>query len=224
MSTKIGIIAEGSIDHTLLPPLLSQIARQKANFDWPLDAEDVAEPLLFIRKRGDGGVLETVRKLVKVLDKSDLDHAFFVIVLDRKTPDVQRKVRRLIRGKGRFVLGIAIEEIEAWWLGDRTNTLAWLGLKGKLPADSRYGQRRYKAEKDGNPKKTLNELTELSDECDRCYGRGSTELAMGFVENYWQINANLGEIAGQCPRGFGKFQDDTMHCFSQARTKAGRLF
>lgn len=63
MSTKIGIIAEGLVDHALLPVLLERIAQDQANYNWPLDPDDVAE-LFAIRKRGHGSVLETVRKLV----------------------------------------------------------------------------------------------------------------------------------------------------------------
>lgn len=67
MSTKIGIIAEGPIDHALLPPLLERIARDRAGYDWPVAPDDVAE-IFNIRKRGHGGVLETVRRLVDALE------------------------------------------------------------------------------------------------------------------------------------------------------------
>jgi hypothetical protein len=74
MSTKLGIIAEGPIDHVLLPALLSRIATDKALFTWPVNAEDIAE-VFPIRKRGHGGVLETVRAMVKALDSQHFDHA-----------------------------------------------------------------------------------------------------------------------------------------------------
>jgi len=104
VSTKIGIIAEGPIGHALLPPLLSRIAADKAQFTWPVNAEDVAE-IFPIRKRGHGGVLETVRAMVKALDTQYFDHACFVILLDRRTHAVQDAVEKLIRGKERFILG-----------------------------------------------------------------------------------------------------------------------
>ena len=63
MSTRIGIIAEGPIDHALLPVLLERIALERASFGWPVAPDDVAE-VFQIRKRGHGGVLETVRRLV----------------------------------------------------------------------------------------------------------------------------------------------------------------
>src|ERR1051325_1200404 len=115
MSTKIGIIAEGPIDHALLPALLERIATDRAGFTWPLTSDDLAE-VFPIRKRGHGGVLGTVEAMVKALNTKYFDHACFVILLDRRTSAVQQEVRKLIAGKERFVLGIAIEEIEAWWL------------------------------------------------------------------------------------------------------------
>lgn len=131
MSTKIGIIAEGPIDHCLLPPLLGRIARERADYGWPVTSDDVAE-VFSIRKRGHGGVLETVRRLVKALDAIDDQRAFYVILLDRRTKAVQEEIKKLLENRDRFVLGIAIEEIEAWWLGDPENTLAWVTnfLKG----------------------------------------------------------------------------------------------
>lgn len=223
MSTKIGVIAEGPVDHILLPALLERIAQDRAQFRWPLDADDVAEVLL-IRKRGHGGVLETVRKLVTALNTQYFDHSLFVILLDRRTEAVQRRIRRLIRGKDRFVLGVAIEEIEAWWLGDRTNTLAWTTLRDSLPSACRYAASDYHAESDRRPKTTLDELTRLSDRFDRYYGDGNTDLATDFAEDYWRQSARLDEIAVQCPHGFGGFQRDMTNAFRQVKQGSGRLF
>jgi len=223
MSTKIGIIAEGPIDHVLLPELLGRISQDKADFGWPIDTEDVAE-LFPVRKRGHGGVLDAIRRLVKALNTQYYDHACFVILLDRRTRAVQQEIRKLIRGKDRFVLGVAIEEIEAWWLGDRTNTLAWSGLRDRLPEHCRYGARKYKAERDPGPKKTLDELTRLSNRFDRHYGEGNTDMATEFAEDYWRHDARLDEIASQCPKGFGPFQKKMTNRFRQARDRSGRLF
>jgi hypothetical protein len=223
MSTKAGIIAEGAIDHALLPALLARIAADKALFSWPVTADDVAE-IFPIRKRGHGGVLETVRALVKALDTEHFDHTCFVILLDRRTLAVQDQVHKLIRDKDRFVLGIAREEIEAWWLGDRINTLAWVGLKDSVPAHCCYATPKYKAERDSTPKKTLDELTRLSDRFDRYYGEGNLDLAIEFAEDYWRPGARLDEIATQCPEGFGRFQQRMINRFRQAKAAAGRLF
>lgn len=223
MSTKIGIIAEGPIDHVLLPALLTRVAQERASFRWPLDAEDVAE-IFAIRKRGHGGVLKTVQRLVKALDTQHFDHACFVILLDRRTRHVQNRVRRLIQGRERFVLGVAIEEIEAWWLGDRTNTLAWSALTNVLPTDCRYAIADYHAEADSDPKQTLDELTRCSERFDRFYGDGNLDLAREFAEDYWRSYAHLNEIEGQCPRSFAPFQQEMTTQFQRCRGRSGRLF
>jgi hypothetical protein len=223
MSTKVGIIAEGAIDHALLPALLARIATDKALFTWPVTAGDIAE-IFPIRKRGHGGVLETVRALVKALDTEHFDHACFVILLDRRTRAIQDQVHKLIREKDRFVLGTAREEIEAWWLGDRTNTLAWSGLKNRLPPHCCYAASRYQAERDATPKKTLDELTRLSERFDRFYGEDNLDLASEFAEDYWRPGAKLDEIATQCPVGFARFQDRMINRFRQVRAASGRLF
>ena len=225
MSTKIGIFCEGAIDYALLPALLERIARDGAGFRWPVDASDVAD-LFPIRKRGHGGVLETVRALVKALNTQHFGHACFVILLDRRTAAVQREIARLIQGKPRFVLGIAIEEIEAWWLGDRTNTFAWTRLKpADLPEGCRYAQAKYKAEGDPSPKRTLDRLTRLSGRFDRFYGEGNLDMAEDFAEAFWRKFAKLNEIATQCPKGFGRFQRRMVNAFHRAKASwPGRLF
>jgi len=222
MSTKIGIISEGPIDHVLLPPLLSRIAEVKAQFRWPVAGEDMAE-VLPIRKMGHGGVLEKVRTLVRFLEKEPLGYELFVVVPDRPTRSVQQELRQLTSGKSRFVLGIAIEEIEAWWLGDRTNTLSWSGFTHTSLPPCRCRQA-YAAERDAEPKRTLHELTELSDRLDSVYGDGNTELARQFAEDHWKRNARLDEMSTQCPRGFGAFLQDMADAFRWTRSKQGLLF
>jgi len=219
---KIGIIAEGPIDHILLPALLSRIAEERADFTWPLDTSDVAS-VFQLRKRGHGGVLKAVKRLVRALDTQYFDHACFVILLDRKTRPVQERIKRLITGRQRFVLGTAIEEIEAWWLGDRTNTLAWSGFSSTLPLDCRYADTAYQAERDDDPKKTLDELTRRSPRCDRYYGEGNVDLASRFAEDHWRRNARLDEITAQCPRGFGPFVRDMTNSFRCAKAASGYL-
>ena len=104
VSTKVGIIAEGPIDYVLLPALLERIARDRVGYKWPVSPDDLAQ-VFHIRKRGHGRVLETVRRLVEALSHEEYDHAFFVILLDRRTRPVQEEIRQLIAGHGRFVMG-----------------------------------------------------------------------------------------------------------------------
>src|SRR5262249_28933582 len=125
----------------------------------------------------------------------------------------QEKVRELIAGRERFVLGVPVEEIEAWWLGDRSNTLAWSGLTTQLPAECRYAAHKYKAETDDDPKKTLDELTRCSDRFDGYYGEGNVDPALDFAENHWKDFAHLDEIGAQCPQSYRPFQRDMVNQF-----------
>ena len=148
-----------------------------------------------------------------------------MILLDRKTKSVQQQIRKLIRGNPRFVLGIAIEEVEAWWLGDRINTFEWTDLTAdELPPECLYGQPKYKAENDKMPKTTLDHLTRLSQRFDRYYGEGNLDMAMEFAEEHWARSASLDQISSQCPRGFDRFQRSMINAFRRARASAGRLF
>ena len=223
MSTRVGLIVEGPIDHLLVSALLERIAADRADFSWPVTPQDVAD-IIPIRKRGDGGVLDTVRKLIRYLDRRPDEYAFFVVVLDRRTRPVQEKIRRIIRGKSRFLLAIAREEIEAWWLGDRTSTLTWLRLEANALAHTRYGARGYKAERDPAPKRTLDELTRESDAVDQTYGQGNTELARRFTEQLWREHACLDEIEQQCPRGFKPFCRKATQALRAEKTRQARLF
>jgi len=221
MSTRVGIIAEGPIDLALLPPILRRIAEERAGVIWPVQVADAFE-WLQMRPRGHGGVWMAVRRFVRVLrHEPEFPYAFVVILLDRRTQKIQKKVRKLIAGKERFLLAVAQEEIEAWWLGDRTNTLGWLDFP-KPPAGTRYAEDKYLAERDDNPKRTLNELTEKSSRLDRVYGEGNLDLARDFAE-VWDGKVRLEEIESQCPRQFPPFCGETAQAFRRTRPRGGSL-
>jgi hypothetical protein len=204
----------------LLPPLVRQVAHERADVRWPV-AVDSAFEWLQMRPRGHGGVWMAVKRIVKVLSaSSDLPFAFVIILLDRRTERIQRKIRKLIAGNDRFLLATAKEEIEAWWLGDRTNTLSWLGFRTP-PAGSRYAAAGYPAERDLHPKRTLHELTERSNRVDRAYGEGNLDLARDFAE-LWETRVRLGEIETQCPAQFPPFCDATAGAFKGLRNPAPR--
>lgn len=218
MSTRIGIIAEGAIDLALLPPILRRIAEERASVTWPVQIADAFE-WLQMRPRGHGGVWMAIQRFVRVLNhNAEFPYAFVVILLDRRTRKIQQKVRKLIAGKDRFLLAIAQEEIEAWWLGDRKNTLHWLGFS-QPPGGTRYGANAYLAERDDKPKpkRTLNELTEKSSRLDRVYGEGNLDLARDFAE-LWDGKVRLKEIATQCPRQFPPFCDGATQAFRRTKT------
>ncbi|MBI5722325.1 MAG: hypothetical protein HZA50_00030 [Planctomycetes bacterium] len=216
---KIGLITEGTIDDILLRPLLRRIAKEKASIDWPVQIDDgIGE--IPIRRRGFGGVQKNLENLVKLLATKDSDYDIYVAILDRRTDQVQDKIAKDIRGKD-VVLGIAIEEIEAWWLGDRSNTLAWTGLKDDRLEDD-YKRPPYNAEKDPFPKRTLNSLIERSGKFGRSYGDGDTVLAKDFVEKQWDVEVHLKEIIAECPKGFGDFQQKMADAFKRTKAKQKR--
>jgi hypothetical protein len=132
-------------------------------------------------------------------------------------------VKRLIQGKSLFVLGIAIEEVEAWWLADRNSTLTWLGLSDCSDSNYRYWGHRYTAERDGDPKRTLDELTDLSPLLDQRYGHGNRQLAADFAD-IWRDSAKLNAIEQQCPKGFSPFCRKITEALNREKSQRGRLF
>lgn len=221
MSTRVGIVAEGPIDLALLPPILRRVAQERAGVTWPIQVADAFE-WLQMRPCGHGGVWMAIRRIVHVLQRqADLPYAFIVILLDRRTQKIQRKVRKLIAGKDRFMLAVAQEEIEAWWLGDRTNTLGWLGFR-EPPANTRYAANGYLAERDDSPKRTLHDLTEKSERLDRLYGEGNFDLARDFAER-WDGNVRLKEIETQCPQQFPPFCGEAAQAFRRTKSRGGSL-
>lgn len=92
-----------------------------------------------------------------------------------------------------------------------------------MPAECQYAERGYRAEKDPDPKKTLDELTVVSDVFVQRYGQGNTRLAAEFAEDYWREGARLDDIAQQCPKGFGRFQNKFTDSLRQVNP-SGRLF
>jgi hypothetical protein len=223
VSTKIGIITEGVIDDLLLPALLERIARDRAHFTWPVMPDDLGQ-IFPIRKRGHGGVVDVLQRLVTFLERNPpTDHAFFVILLDRRTRYAQEAVKKLIRGKSLFIVGIAIEEVEAWWLADRENTLAWLDLPDYSQNDCRYWNKGYRAEEDDKPKLTLDQLTMLSERLDRRYGHGNKQLAEDFAE-IWKETAKLSVIEHECPMGFKPFCQEVTEFLNREKKSRGRLF
>ncbi len=229
MSTRVGVICEGPIDAALLSALLHRIAQDKAGYAWPVAASDLDETLR-LRTSGHGAVVKKLAKLVRVLDRGEtLDCRFFVIVLDyKKTKTVQQDLRALVAGSRRsFILGIAIEEIEAWWLADRSNTLAWFGLADEDIAGCAYATPDYSPERDSTPKRTLTELTKVSERCSRPYGTGNSELAREFAED-WREHASIQVMEHACARGFGPFSnavaDAFQRCLREDASSEGRLF
>ncbi len=213
---RIGILCEGPIDLELVSALLERIARSRARVNWPLQPGDVIEQVR-MRKRGYGQIPKALKLLNPLLHEKPFEgYSLFVIVLDYKTRGTQRSIRRQIRGDHRFLLGIAIREIEAWWLADRRNTLEWLGLDDAPQDGYRYWQDDYNPERDDDPKRTLDELTQLSSRVDATYGGGNVGLAREFA-SLWTDRAELRQIETQCRQGFAPFCRRTTQAFHRVR-------
>lgn len=222
MSTRVGLIGEGAIDRPILGALLQKIATERAGYGWPVDADDL-DTRLRIRKTGHGGVVAKLKRLLQIIDAGqDMGCRFYVVVLDnRKLDAVHAEVRKLLGGKAGFVFGVAIQELEAWWLADTGSVLEWLGLtRVELAAAGLdYGSDQYHAEKDQTPKATLDTLTRISSAVDSVYGRaGNSELADDFGE-YWRDRAQLDIIEHQCPNGFRPFADEVATAFRRCLTE-----
>jgi hypothetical protein len=202
---RIGLLCEGDIDLALIPALIQRIAYDQVGIRWPVRPDDVVERV-GVRRGGFGQVQKAVERLCGLLGQSPFDqYDFFLIVLDQKTRKSQSAIKKCIKGiSRRFVIGIAIMEIEAWWLADRRNTLEWLGLAHEPAPTHTYWAKAYRAEKDRNPKQTLDDLTKLSPTLRSTYGDGNTQLALEFSD-LWNSRAELGQIRTQCPRGFAPF-------------------
>lgn len=208
---RISLITEGDIDRALVPCVLKAIAERRG-ITWPLQVSDYQEA--HIRKRGYGAVLEAVRNVIKEMEagrytKPDI----LVIVLDsRKTADTVREIRRLVRAIDWVVIGIAVEEIEAWWLADRNQVLAWLDISTDDASNAGYPDT-HAPEKDQEPKNTLHKLTEISEKVLFNYGRGSVQLAEDFADSAWQNFVDIESMKFKCPRGFTPFFEKITNLF-----------
>lgn len=207
---KVSIITEGDIDLVLLPPLIAAIA-QEAGIRWPVDVKEDLH-VSHIRKTGHGGALEKARQIAESLAKGTYPRPdLLVFVLDSyKTEHVIGEIKDLLAGHPWVVFGIAIQEIEAWWLGDRKQTLGWLGLTEETATECGYGPD-YAPEKDADPKVTLNKLTEVSTNVDDLYGDGHTGLAEDFVSVAWSNWVDINSIKFKCNEGFGEFSERLSH-------------
>jgi len=161
-----------------------------------------------IRKTGHGGVLKKLKMIVADYEKGIYRPPdILVIVLDhRKTQAVVADIRNLVSGHVWTVIGVAIEEVEAWWLADRQQTLGWLALSNEDAEAAGYGPD-YAPEKDPDPKGTLDRLTKCSGAVEVGYGDGSVSLATDFVDAAWRQSVTLDSLRIKCPGGFAPFHD-----------------
>ena len=189
----IGLLAEGTIDENLLPPLIEKI----------FEGREVRFRHLPYPPNGAGEIPKNLKILTRLYqyeeEKRRIGCDLFILVHDsRNTQEIQKEIRSILRDAVGFpaVYGLAIQEIEAWVLAEHkhlNNHLFQIHPCPTLP---------HKPEDDPAPKKTLIELFLKRSERFE-YDHWNTECAWA-VAPYLRPKA----IAFQCRRGFGAFLSD----------------
>ncbi|TCP55947.1 hypothetical protein EV586_103606 [Tumebacillus sp. BK434] len=223
---KVAFLGEGEIDDILLPPLITTIAKNKADVQWPLHfSADIRKNVGF--GMGFGEVKVAVRKLVEALDADPAafrkNFDYVIVLLDgARTTEAQNEIRELIEGKNEFIFGLAIKEVEAWILADRDHVIEWLGIGRRDCPTCRFWQAGYSPERDPDPKETLTQLLQASDSDYDVWCSGAAEE---FVDEYWKGTflpddriemrdwsgkADLQTMAERCPYGYRPFEEEIL--------------
>lgn len=187
---------EGGIDEELLRPLLADVFSS-------LSGRSRSGTLFVVfpfPPNGYGEIPKNLQVLVRLYEENgdewqrlDCDH--FVIVHDsRKTEGVQAEIRQALRAASSFpaVYGLAIQEVEAWVLGDihQVNRRVFqISPAPRLPVAP---------ERDSDPKRTLTELfvrPSRNIESDR-WNRECAQKVAPHLRHQ--------QVAFHCPKGFGK--------------------
>lgn len=193
---RIGLLIEGGIDEALLPSLMEQLMsvlpehRRRGLGYYPVP----------FPPNGYGEIPKNLKMLVKLYKDADerrrIGCDLFVVILDsRKTNEVQRQIKNILQGAPEFpaVYGVAIQETEAWVLGDIGNVnkhVFKVVPEPQLPKAS---------EKDSDPKKTLVDLfVRVSQVLE--YDAWNTECARAVAPHLRKDT-----VVTRCPKGFGKF-------------------
>lgn len=193
---RIGLLIEGGIDEEILPPLLEQLMsvlpehRRRGLSYYPVP----------FPPKGYGEIPKNLKMLVKLYEDASERLRFgcdlFVVVLDsRKTEDIQRQIRDVLLGADGFpaVYGVAIQETEAWVLGDIGNVNKHVFKVHPEPELPKAPER------DPHPKKTLVDLFVRASPVLE-YEAWNTECARAVAPHLRKDT-----VAFRCPKGFGKF-------------------
>jgi len=202
---RVGIVAEGRIDDIILTSLIRKI-HEVAGKPYQLYVNDLRDfPL---RKKGAGDVKGTTRRLIQFLEgslqfpvrgRTSYECDIYCVVVDYKKTEVLRKeIRSLIAGTSvpGFVFGVAIQEIEAWILGDIVNTCSSLGLDAED-----YSEAGKNPEAEMNPKAILSVLVNASSRSR--YFKWNSEDAAEI-----SLYIDPENIARNCLKGFAPFYDE----------------
>jgi hypothetical protein len=204
---KVYFVVEGEIDAILLSAIVRQVAKT-VGVRWPVIPE-WDKKTISVRKTGHGGALEKVRRIASdycsgIYERPDI---LIVMIDHRKTEEARSEIAELCRNLDFVILAFPKEEIEAWWLGDRQQVLAWLNLSERTATSLGYHPG-ISTEGMLDPKSVLSSLTAESDSVDQIYGNGNIYLAEDFVENAWSNHINIHEVISSCPLFFRRFFDE----------------
>jgi hypothetical protein len=193
---RIGLLIEGGIDEEILRPLLEQLMsalpehRRRGLGYYPVP----------FPPNGYGEIPKNLKMLVKLYEDASerrrIGCDLFVVVLDsRKTDEVQRQIKNVLRGAPEFpaVYGVAIQETEAWVLGDIGNVNKHVFKVHPEPELPKAPER------DPEPKKTLSDLFVRASPVLE-YDGWNTECARVAAPHLRKDT-----VAVRCPKGFGKF-------------------
>ena len=190
---KVGLLIEGTIDEEILPCLL------RGALEEILSCRNLATVFQVVFPPNGYGQIPKHLRLLTQLYRDDAERQrigcdLFVVVHDsRGTDRIQKEVRCILESAVDFpaVYGLAIQEIEAWVLGDAVNVnrrVFKVHPQPKLPCSP---------EKDGDPKRTLNDLfVRVSTAID--YDSWNRECARLVAPHL-----RHSQVAFQCPKGFG---------------------
>lgn len=196
--SNIGLLIEGGVDEELLRPLLDRTISDIVNVR-------PGETTYFIVPFPPNGYGE-IPKNLKTLIRQYQDHEererigcdLFLIIHDsRKTEEIQRQIKRILRDAPEFpsVYALAVQEIEAWVLADIDEVnrrIFRIHPQPLLPTSP---------ERDKDPKKTLTELfVKPSEHID--FDRWNRECARAVAPH-----VRHDQVRRRCPRGFGRLFD-----------------
>jgi len=201
---RVGIIAEGRIDDVILMSLIGKI-HEIAGKPYRLYVNDLRDfPL---RKKGTGDVKGTTKRLIQFLEgslrfpiegRTSYECDIYCVVVDYKKTDTLRgQIKALIAGTSveEFVYGVAIQEIEAWVLGDIKNVCSLL----KLDVNNFPGIN--SPEDEVNPKAILSVFINASSRSR--YMKWNAEDAAEIAQ---YLDPEM--IRTNCPKGFAPFYDE----------------
>lgn len=194
--SRIGLLVEGGIDEALLPSLLKE-TMSALGFRHP----EAMDTYLFpYRSGGFGEIPKNLRILVRLFEDAEerqrLGCDLFVVIHDsRGTDGIQKEIRTILKDAPGFpaVYGLAIQEIEAWVLGDIENVNREVFRVQPLPKLERSPER------DPDPKATLTEKFVIPSRHVN-FDRWNPECARA-VAPYLRPS----QVSAHCPKGFGKF-------------------